>query len=498
MVISTDLFREMRALYEQGASEREIARTLGVSRQTVHKYASGKTMPGKDGSKPRERTSPILTDEFKAAIDMYLAINKNCWKKQKYTARKIYQIIRDDLGFPGCESTVRLYVAQRKTNVRKPAVPLTFLPGEDMQVDWGEAHVCIAGTDTTVNMFVATLSFSGAAFVKVYMQQTTECFIDGLINAFRFFGGVTRRVTCDNGPMAVLSGSGANAVPVGKYAKFAALYAFEMRFCNARSGNEKGRVEAYVGYVRRNWLPGIPKYDSLKALNHDMEEYSWWNMLRTQAGKPASIDTLYDIEAKELRPIPEFNFDFADKTETSVSKYCSVKYDTNTYSVPFDYCGAKVTVAATPDNITVYCNGTVIAEHDRCYGRNKTIYDIEHYLGLLQAKKRAIMNAKPVWERFPATFMTWLDKQNLTDKQLYEIIALALEIGCDKVMHNDLPPKDTEIKPEDDKDEVQVIDTELSSYDALISLTTEGTSDNPSSPEENTDGTDRSTDKKVC
>ncbi|MCD8295793.1 MAG: IS21 family transposase [Clostridia bacterium] len=473
MVITTDLYLRMRQMFEDGMSEREIARILGVSRQTVHKYASGDNIPGSEGRKPSTRTASVLTDEVKAYIDNLLEFNKTCHRKQKRTARKIFELLQKDLKFEGCETTVRKYVAEQKVNVRKPSVPLVFSPGEDMQVDWGEAYVWLAGEKTKVYLFIATLSYSGAVFVKAYMKQTTECFIDGLISAFKFFKGVTKRVTCDNGAMAVASGSGKDAVPVERYAKFAALYAFDMVFCNARSGNEKGRVEAYVGYVRRNWLDGKPEFVSLSDLNYDLEMLSDANMYRKQTGKATEIIDLFEEEVPFLRRIPKYDFDFSHKTETKVSNYCSVKFESNTYSVPYEYCGKKVTLKATPDEIQIIYKGEVIALHERCYSKNKAVFDIFHYVGLLKAKKRAILNAKPIWDYFPHTFIAWLEEQKLTAQELYETVERAIDFGYEVVMRKDIAPSEApEITP---KNEVPVIETELSPYDNLIpSSTKEG------------------------
>ena len=117
----------------------------------------------------------------------------------------------DELGFTGGETTVRRLVSQLRENPQEAFVPLSFPPGDAMQIDWGEATVYLSGVKTAVNLFCARLCYSGAPLVLAYRRQNEESFLDALVQVFQYFGGVPRRVIFDNGKVAVKDGFGAHA-----------------------------------------------------------------------------------------------------------------------------------------------------------------------------------------------------------------------------------------------------------------------------------------------
>lgn len=188
-------------------------------------------------------------------------------KKQRHTAKRIYDRLVDELGFTGGETTVRRLVSQLREKPQEAFVPLSFPPGDAMQIDWGEATVYLSGEKTVVNLFCARLCYSGAPLVLAYRRQNEESFLDALVQVFRYFGGAPRRVIFDNGKVAVKDGFGAHARKQAGYAALAAHYGFEAIFCNPASGNEKGLVEGLVGYSRRNTCVPVPKVDSMEDLN---------------------------------------------------------------------------------------------------------------------------------------------------------------------------------------------------------------------------------------
>lgn len=146
-------------------------------------------------------------------------------------------------------------------------MPLSFAAGDAMQIDWGEAYAYLDGVRTKLNVFCARLCYSCAPFTVCFHKQNTESFLEGLILAFEFFGGVVRRVLFNNAKVAVKSGAGRKAIPQEAYAALAAHYCFDPVFCNARSGNEKGLVENLVGWTRRNIFVPVPHVTGLTELN---------------------------------------------------------------------------------------------------------------------------------------------------------------------------------------------------------------------------------------
>ena len=175
-------------------------------------------------------------------------------KKQKHTARRIYHRLQEDLEFKGSESSVRnaVHAMRMERRANQVFIPLAFHPGDSIQIDWGEATVYLRGEKVKVNLFCARMCYSCAPFVVAYWRQNLESFLDGIVHAFQYFGGVPKRIIFDNARVAVKDGFGAHAAAQDDYAQLSAHYGFQPVFCNPASGNEKGLFENLVGYIRRN------------------------------------------------------------------------------------------------------------------------------------------------------------------------------------------------------------------------------------------------------
>ena len=428
VVITVEDYREVRRRWLAGESQRGIARALGISRNTVKKYCEGNTVPWERKSYVREAT--ILTPEVKAFIEDCLKTDEEEERpKQRHTARRIYTRLVEEKGYQGGESTIRRAVHEIKGKRREAFVPLSFEPGDAMQIDWGECSIYLKGEKHTVYLFCARMCYSDAPFVIAYRRQNSESFLDALVQTLSFFGGTPRRVIFDNAKVAVKDGFGANAEATESYAALSAHYGFDPVFCNIASGNEKGLVEGLVGFSRRNFCVPIPKVGSMEELN-DCLAYRTHKV----QGKEATVGTLFAAEKDALYRLPAYAYDPAKRTEAKVSLYSTVRYDTNSYSIPVDYCGEQVTVKALPNRIEVYSRGEMVASHQRCFLHQQSIYCLEHYLPLLEQKGRAIFQAKPVKDNVPECFLQWLRKQNLKPKELVKLLRLSLEIGFEAVM----------------------------------------------------------------
>lgn len=451
-------------MHLDGISQRQIARQLGISRNTVKKYLDGANVPWE--RKPYGRPATTLTDEVKAYIANCLETDKQEGsKKQHHTAKRIYDRLVEDLHFTGGESTVRAYVRELRGKTPEAFVPLAFAPGDAVQIDWGEATAWLGDKKLTVHLFCARLCCSDAMFVTAYRRQNSESFLDALVRTFAFFGGTPRRVIFDNAKIAAKDGFGANARAVDSYAVLAAHYGFEAVFCNPASGNEKGLVEGLVGYSRRNFCVPIPRTEDMTALNAQLEDGCRKYLAHKVAGKPDTVGELYRQEQTALYPLPIYPYDPAKRTEAKVSAFCTVRYDTNNYSVPVQYCGKRVTVKALPEQIEIYLGGELLASHQRCFDRQQNIYSLEHYLPLLRKKGRAVFQAKPVRDNVPDSFLDWLKRQELNPKELVALLEQSLVIGFDAVMRGEVP---TAVPPTPEiHDVVQVAAVDLSAYDAL-------------------------------
>lgn len=462
MVITVEMYKQIRRLMLLGESQRQIAAKLHISRNAVKKYRDGEAVPWE--RKQYERPTAVVTDEVIAFIRYCLKDDELYGtKKQCHTAKRIYDRLVEEQGFAGGESTIRRTVREMKAKTVSPFVPLAFPAGDAMQVDCGEATVFIAGVKMTVNLFCARLCYSCAPIVFAYRRQNEESFLDAFVKAFQYFGGVPRRVIFDNARVAVKEGFGAHAKKQDGYAKLSAHYGFEAVFCNPASGNEKGLVEGLVGYIRRNTCVPIPNVSSLDDLNILLEQKCKTYLTHQIRGKDRKVGEMFAEEKKHLRPLPGYIFEAAKKVHARVDRYCTVRYDTNSYSVPATYCGKEVTVKALPESVQILSSGIIIAEHTRCYERQQNIYSLEHYLPLLEYKRRAIYDAQPVQKAVPAAFLEWLRAQELAPKQITELLRHCQLDGCEAVMKQSVSVS----IPTPAFDIVQVQAVDLSAYDRL-------------------------------
>jgi transposase len=190
-----------------------------------------------------------------ALIDEWVAEDEKKPKKKRRTAKRMYDILREEHGYKGAESTLRRYVGLSRRKARhKVYVLLDYEPGEVAQLDFGEGEVIIAGKLLKAQLFLMWLGYSSATFMKAYPAQTQEIFFDGHVSAFEFIGGVPRQIWYDNLKIAVLKVlKGRNRQEQETFVSFRSHYLFAAHFCNTAAGWEKGGVEGRVGYsVDRN------------------------------------------------------------------------------------------------------------------------------------------------------------------------------------------------------------------------------------------------------
>ena len=408
----------------------------------------------------------MLTAEVVSFVKNCLLEDENCSsKKQHHTAKRIYDRLVEERGFTGGETTIRGLVNQLKEKRQEAFVPLAFPPGDAMQIDWGEATVSINGNKMVVNLFCARLCYSGAPIVIAYRRQNEESFLDALVRVFEYFGGVPRRVIFDNGRVAVKDGFGEHAKKQAGYTALAAHYGFEAIFCNPASGNKKGLVEGLVGFIRRNVCVPIPKVESIEQLNLMLLKKCQSYLSHQIRGRSNNVEGMLKVDKQHLYPLPGYTFDPCKRASGRVDRFSTVRFDTNNYSVPVEYCGREVSIKAGPEDIYIYYDGDCIAEHKRCLERKQNIYILEHYLPILERKGRSIFYAKPVRQNLPPHFIQWLQNQNLPPKELVKILYRIQDEGIDTIMgETPYHGKQVEIK-----DSVVVQSVNLRMYDSFIS-----------------------------
>lgn len=244
-------YKQIRQRYLAGESQRHIAKTMGISRNTVAKYCEGDSVPWERKTPVRECS--VVTDEVIDFIRQCLEEDQQVsFKKQTHTAKRIYDRLVDEKGFTGGESTIRRKVREIRGTLPQAYVPLQFDPGDALQIDWGEADIYENDQKVRINLFCARLCYSCRPVVLAYHRQNAESFYDAIVRTFDILGGVTKRVIFDNGKVAVKDGFGACARMQSGYEALSAHYGYDAVFCNPAEGHEKGLVEGLVGWARRN------------------------------------------------------------------------------------------------------------------------------------------------------------------------------------------------------------------------------------------------------
>src|SRR3954452_5859588 len=387
-----------RRVLVDGLSKRAACREYEIHWDTLQKILAHPEPPGYRRKAPRPR--PKL-EAFLPVIHQILQDDKKAPRKQRHTARRIFERLRDEHGYPGGLTAVKGAVRARRREHTEVFVPLAHPPGE-AQVDFGEAEVTLDGRPTKVALFVMTLPYSDAVSCCAFPRECTEAFLEGHVRAFEFFGGVPRRISYDNSRIAVAKVTGTRDRKLtDAFLRLKSHHLFEDHFCLVRRPNEKGHVETLVGFARRNFLVPVPAvHGGLAPLNADLERRCRDDLARRLWGKPAAKADLLEEERSSLLPLPGEAFVAARVEPRRVDSLSLVSFDANQYSVPTEFAHHPVTVVASVDTVRVVAGDRVAATHPRCRGREGVFYDPVHYLALLERKPGALDFAEPLagWE----------------------------------------------------------------------------------------------------
>ena len=357
----------------------------------------------------RRQTSPRRPklEPYTGVIDRILDDDHRVPRKQRHTAQRIFERLRDEYGFGGGYTTVKDYVREHRRRTQEMFVPLSHAPGH-AQCDFGEALVVIGGVQQKAHYFVLDLPHSDGCFIKAYPAETTEAFLDGHVSAFAFLGGAPQSILYDNTKLAVarILGDGRRK-RTRAFTELQSHYLFEDRFGRPGKGNDKGKVEGMVGYVRRNFLAPIPSFESFTALNAHLEGRCLERMDARLRGHTETIGQRMERDLEALLPLTAVPYDACDKQAGRVSSLSLVRRRTNDYSAPVAYGRRDVLVRGYVDEVVISCGSEIIARHPRSYERDDFVYDPIHYLPLLEQKTGALDQAAPLqgWD-LPEEFGT--------------------------------------------------------------------------------------------
>ena len=362
----------------EGLSASQIAAELAMDPRTVGKWLAQEHFKPR---KPTARASKL--DPYKNDIVRML-------QTHAYSATQIFQRLCE-LGFDGGYTIVKEYVRKVRPPKTRAFLKLAFAPGECAQVDWGSyGTVNVGSTRRRLSFFVMVLCYSRMMYLEFTVCQSMEHFLACHQNAFNFFGAVPKKIMVDNLKSAVLSRIvGQAAVFNPKYLDFADRAGFTIAPCNIGKGNEKGRVENAVGYVKKNFLAGldIPDFTAVNpAARHWLDAVANVRIHGETRKKPHE---LFKEERPYLNALPENPFDIATVSQLRASSQFRITIDTNRYSVPAEYAGRPLTLKTYPDRLCIYCNDKLIARHVRSYDRYRDFEDPDHPRELLAQRKKA-------------------------------------------------------------------------------------------------------------
>ena len=270
-----------RAVLVEGASKRSVCRRYGIAHKTLQKILACSEPPGYRQRTPRPKTK---LGPYLGVIEEILAADREAPAKQRHTAKRIFERLRDEHGYSGGLTQVRVAVARLRRHAGEVFVPLAHLPGR-AQFDFGEAAVQIAGVACKAHFAVMSLPYSDAFFMRAYPRECTESFQDAHVAAFTFFGGVPVKTDYDNSKIAVARIVGRERELTREFLRLEAHFLFRHRFCRVARGNEKGHVESLVGYGRRNFLVPVPSFASWGELNAYLKQRCRDDLARQLWGK---------------------------------------------------------------------------------------------------------------------------------------------------------------------------------------------------------------------
>jgi transposase len=405
-------FELMRRDYEKGLAVRAIAREFGVHRRTVRQAIESALPPER---KVPERACPVMTDEIRDFVEAILTSDKKAPRKQRHTAHRIWQRIRDELGSTVAESTVRAYVGERRRELglgQRVFVPQHHEIGAQAEADFYEADFDFPWGRETAQVIVVRSEYSAAARHVAYPTQTQAGFLEGLELGLQFLDGVPATLRFDNLVFAVKRViRGIRRVQQDRFIAFRSHYLFDASFTTPgiEGSHEKGGVEGENGRFRRQWLTPVPAVSSWEEANEYLLGCAITDLDRRLPGRETTVGEAAAAERGHLRALPSESFELAEVSEPRVDTKSRVRVHNNFYSVPASLVGRKVAVRLSPASVEASWEGRVVARHDRLHWKYAESLHLDHYLDVLVDKPGAFPGSLPLHQArrrgdFPASY----------------------------------------------------------------------------------------------
>jgi transposase len=375
----------LRLAYVEGLGIRTIARRLSMARKTVRKLL---------GRAPKQLAPPTPRSSI---LDPHLpTIRRMLEETPELTAPAVLERLRA-LGYTGGVSILRDRMREIRPRLQREAfLTLDFRPGEAVQVDWADFGYAIPGCPRRVSAFVMALCYSRYLYIEFTLSQAMGSFLRCMERGLAFFGGVTLADIFDNMKTVVLSPRPGATVFNPRFLEYARARGFAVQACNVRRGNEKGRVERPIGFIRDRFWLGRRFAD---LLDPNVQGTRWRddfanNRVHEVTGKVPAL--VFEHEEKRLlRAIPPVPFDTDELLSTGVTKTYRVTFDRNRYSVPSRLVGQSVLVRANDDTVSIFLGPKQVARHARSWGIGEDVKHDSHDDGVLAQKPRAAAGQLP-------------------------------------------------------------------------------------------------------
>lgn len=380
-MISKDVEARIQRLYH---AERwrigTIARQLGLHHSTVRRVLARAGVPA------------ALSLARPSMIDPYLPLVREILEKYPdLRASRLYDMMRAR-GYPGRPDHFRHLIALHRP--RRPAeayLRLRTLAAEQAQVDWGSFGMLRVGrAERRLSAFVIVLSYSRAIFVRFFLDQRMPSFLCGHVDAFTHFGGCPRILLYDNLKSAVLERDGEAIRFHPELLALASHYRFEARPVAPARGNEKGRVERAIQYIRHAFFAARP-YRDLDDLN--AQALAWCigpaAERRSPENRERTVHELFLEERPLLLQLPDVPHPTDESVAVSVGKQPYVRFDLNDYSVPHTHVRRTLTLFASRTTVRIFDGTQLVATHPRSYDRGEVVEDPAHVADLVAHKREA-------------------------------------------------------------------------------------------------------------
>jgi transposase len=401
----------IKHLYEcEGKSLREIAKEVGMNFRTVQKYAYMNNFSPQVKPNVEPENYPVL-GPYIPIINKWMEQDMREPRKQRHTAKRIFDRLREEESFTGSYAGVKRYAVKKRwllNQAREGYLPIAHPKGH-AQVDFGKfKYYDGLGVAHDGYALLVTFPYSNAGWMQVFPSQNQECLLEGLKRIFYRIGGVPIRLRCDNMTTAVTQIlKGAERVISDGFYRFKLHHRFEADFCNPASGNEKGNVENKVGYDRRNMLVPVPVIEDFAAFNEELFARCDADHDREHYLRKTLIGELWAEEREKLLTLPEYEYEAFRYESLKVNKTGFVLVDTNRYGLSPTLAGKIVQAKIFFDRVELYYDHRLLKTYDRSYGRHDEASDWKQYLSVLIRKPGATEHTR-FFDQMPKLWRTHL------------------------------------------------------------------------------------------